>query len=81
VIEMASEPSDRRRWFRRTVGIVLIVLGGLWSLLWAGVWYALWALTGAGGVLLLALDWRFFGPTALGVAVLVVGICPCSAAG
>jgi dipeptidyl aminopeptidase/acylaminoacyl peptidase len=74
VIEMTSAPSDRRRWFSKSVGIVLIVLGGLWSLLWAGVWYAIWALTGAGGVLLLALDWRFFGPTALGVAVLAVGI-------
>ena len=71
---MASAPSDRRLWFRKTVGIVLIVLGGLWSLLWAAVWYAIWALTGAGGVLLLVLDWRFFGPTALGVALVALGI-------
>ena len=33
---------------------------------WAAVWYAIWALIGAGGVLLLALDWRFFGPTGRG---------------
>jgi len=75
VIETAWAPSGRLHpRFRKTAGIVLIVLGGLWSLLWAAVWYAIWALTGAGGVLLLALDWRFLGPTALGVAVLAVGI-------
>jgi hypothetical protein len=75
VIEVACVPSGRLHpRFRKTVGIALIVLGGLWSLLWALVWYAIWALMGGGGVLLLALDWRFFGPTALGVAVVAVGV-------
>ena len=71
---MASAASDRRPRFRKTVGIALIVLGGLWLLLWAGVWYGISAPTGAAGDLLLALDWRFFGLTALGVAVVAVGI-------
>lgn len=53
---------------------MLVVAGSLWTLFWAAVWYAIWALTGAGGVVLLALDWRFFGPTALGVAVLLLGV-------
>ncbi|HET7450143.1 MAG TPA: hypothetical protein VFJ78_06060 [Gaiellaceae bacterium] len=71
---MASAPPDRRSKLRRALGIVLIVLGALWSLLWAALWYAIWELTGAGGVLLLAFDWRFFGPTAVGLGVMAVGI-------
>lgn len=72
---MAAAPTGvPRSRFRRVAGIVLMVAGSLWTLLWAAVWYAVWALSGPEGVGFLALDWRFFAPTALGLAVLALGI-------
>ena len=76
VIEMASVTSRTpgRLGARQIAGIVLVVVAGLWMLLWAGIWYALWELTGTEGVVVLALDWRFLGPTALGLIGLAIGV-------
>lgn len=64
----------RHRRLRTVIGVILIVLGALWTLCVGAFWLAVWALAGGEGVAITALDWRFFGPTAAGVALVAIGI-------
>ncbi|MGL6278951.1 MAG: TolB family protein [Gaiella sp.] len=58
----------------KVLGIVLVVIGVLWTLYVGAFWFVLWALAGGEGVAITALDWRFFAPTAAGVALVAIGI-------
>ncbi|HET9322348.1 MAG TPA: hypothetical protein VFO03_00600 [Gaiellaceae bacterium] len=74
MIETRSVGSVRAPRLRRFAGFVVIAVGSLWTLVMGSILWVMWELGGATGVGYLLLDMTIFGLTALGPAVVALGI-------